>query len=269
MSIRTNIAKLVIAGAILCNSYTVKWLNSYNFSQEKIYKVMVIPGHDNRGSGGCEGRAGKESNIVARVGSKLEEKLKHDENMQVFITRDEKEYNKELVDFIEKNFNKLKRLAYEEPKKHKFDRNNIDYLVILYGIAKYANDNGYDLMINLHVNALDKKTKKKISNKISGFSVWYSPLNKRAFESKLYSYFNRNALLADGFKPSNNKGEKPVNECSKWVLVGNHKIKLKVPSNLIELDYISQKKLADPKVQKGYAEAIYKGTKNYFRHHKY
>jgi N-acetylmuramoyl-L-alanine amidase len=257
MTFRKNLASIALAGGILISSASA--LNSYFVMYNEIKNVMIVPGHDGRkSSGGTRGRAGKESEIVLRIASRLEKKLKAD-NIRVFVTRDSDCYERPLVSTIRRNFNKLKYYIYESPEKQRFNQEVIDYRMILFGIAQHANENDFDLILNIHMDKTDFETKRT-----KGFSVIYSHKNSRAEESREIAGYIRDSMQKE-FKPSNlySKGFDGLVERDDILLLGNRKIPVKAASVLVECGYIDNLDFLKSKTLDKAARCIYEGIENY------
>jgi N-acetylmuramoyl-L-alanine amidase len=253
-----------MAGIVVANTITSRPLNVYKIPEpEKVYKVLIVPGHDSRNSSeGCKGRAGKEADIVAAIGSDLEDILiDNSTNLSITSIRNKKEYDKDFMNYLESNFNKLRGYIYKKPKSHKFKINKLDYPIMLYGIADYANKKEYDLMVNLHMNNLQNRHELYRS----GYAIYYSHLNAHKRDSKELANFISDELKKD-FTRSNNFGERAVNEKSSFILLGNHRIGLKVPSVIVECGYIDEAKFSRDDIQKKAAIAISNGIKDYIQH---
>jgi N-acetylmuramoyl-L-alanine amidase len=258
MSFKKNLATLALAGGILLSSaYNV---NPFFVMYNEIKNVMIVPGHDGRkSSGGARGRAGKESEIVLRIASRLEKKLKAD-NIRVFVTRDSDCYERPLVSTIRRNFNNLKYYVYENPENKKFNNEVIEYNMILFGSAKHANENNFDLIMNLHMDKADV-------GGAEGFTVIYSEKNKRADESREISNYIRDSMIEGGFRPSSvyGKGFDGIVERDDILLLGNHRIPVNAASVLVECDYIDNLDFLKSKTLDKAAECIYNGLMRYNR----
>ena len=221
------------------------------------YKVMVVPGHDNRAiSERVVGKAGNEAKIALSIASKLEEKLKKG-GIEVFVTRDDKGYKKEILDCMKNSSDEFDFFV----SNSNGDSANAAYKKMLFAMAKHANESGFDLIVNLHLNDVSKK-----SQEFSGFSVYYSTITFQS-ESKYLALSMKNELKKY-FKPSNNLGEKPVNKSKKFIMLGTSLYPLNVPSNIVEFGYIDEEKWAYKSTHEKGADAAYKAIKNYIRHHR-
>ena len=254
---RKNLTAMLLAGGILLSSASS--LNSYFIMYNQIKNIMLVPGHDGRdSSGGTRGRAGKESEIVLRISSRLERKLKGD-NFRVFVTRDSDCYKQPLVNTIRRSFNKLKYYIYDKPEAHHFSNSVIDYPMILFGIAHHANENKFDLILNVHMDKANAN-----NGKIRGFSVIYSNKNQRAAESREIAYYIKNSMEKE-FKVSNIYGKwfDGVVERDDIILLGNHKIPVMPASVLSVCGYIDDLDFRKSKTLDKAAECIYEGLMNY------
>lgn len=222
-------------------------------------KVCIVPGHDSRrGSGGCVGKAGSESEIALKISSTLEKKLR-DDGLFVFRTRTGKGYADPLMKTVKRNFNELKYKTYGNPKKYTYAKNKFDYPLILLGIAKHVSDGKFDLMVNIHMNKASHNREKT-----RGFCIYYSENNLRADDSAALAYYLHESLKEGGFKVSNNSEElEGVKARGDLILIGNHRAILEVPSVLVECGYIDEIKFSKPGTRIKMAECIRNGIKDY------
>jgi N-acetylmuramoyl-L-alanine amidase len=183
------------------------------------------------------------------------------EYLSTFTTRDKQGYNPKILQHAGNNIGKLNCFVSSRPYKMPFfDEANPDYHLMLYSIADYANQEKFDFMLNIHLNDCSRR---KLRKKYSGFCIFYSNNNKRSEESKKLAY-SIYGEFKKHFNQSNNPEEsKTVIERSNLILVGNGKLKLEVPSVLVECGYIYELKFKNPKTLEAVADCISNGTMNY------
>ena len=243
MALGKNLAAMLLAGGLLLSPLN---LNSYFIMYNKIKNVMIVPGHDGRKSSNREtGRAGNEAEIALRISSRLEKKLK-ESGFKVFVTRDSDCYTQPLIDYTKKHF-KLKNTY------------SIPYKIILRGIANYANENNFDLILNIHMD----KTKAD-KKRIKGFSVMCSTDNLKANESGELTSYTRNSMEKE-FKVSNLYGKffDGIIKRENVLLLGKHETPIKPISMLIECGYIDDLNFRKSKTLDKVSECIYEGIMKY------
>jgi N-acetylmuramoyl-L-alanine amidase len=237
-----NLAALLISGIVLASNADAR------------VKIAVVPGHgpDKTYTAGetewCEGKAGNESKIAYSISKRIESDL-NSKDMGVLVTRDRENFDKSILKHIKYNL-----------KNYSFNERHISYSTALIGTADYMNTYNFDMIVNIHMNDTPGVNK----GKMRGFSVYYSTTNARPEESLELAEFIRDELKKD-FKPSNNGGEREINKCSGWILVGNHRITLQVPSVLVECGYIDEEKFQREDIWDKIAEDISAGIRNYLK----
>lgn len=131
-------------------------------------RVLVVPGHDNKYSGAEFGRL-KEADLNKALGERLAYYLAQDKNLAVFATRDWTTgvYRQEFLDYFTREraaihsfrarlraqFVSLVRsgaVTEEVIVSHNFAPEEMS--LQLYGINKWANEQGIDLAVHLHFN---------------------------------------------------------------------------------------------------------------------
>ncbi|MBI4136156.1 MAG: N-acetylmuramoyl-L-alanine amidase [Candidatus Vogelbacteria bacterium] len=131
-------------------------------------RVLIVPGHDNEYSGAEFGRM-TEADLNKAIGERLVYYLTQDKNLSVFATRDftTGAYSPELADYFRREreairsfrarlrarFISLVRsgaVTEEVIVSHNFAPEEMS--IRLYGINKWSNEQGIDLVVHLHFN---------------------------------------------------------------------------------------------------------------------
>lgn len=133
---------------------------------EKV-KVLIMPGHE-PDFGGTELGVLKERNLVVDISQYLAAHLESDARLQVVVARDTAAWLSELEEYFEKEWRDIQRFVKDKKKAMKWlsRKGDIeertfevahntapeDSALRLYGITKWANEEGFDLVIHPHLN---------------------------------------------------------------------------------------------------------------------
>lgn len=133
---------------------------------EKV-KVLIMPGHE-PAYGGSESTILKERNVVVDISQKLATHLRSDPAFDVTIARDKNAWLPALSDYFEEEWAKIERFVKSSKRATRTlmrhgeltDRDfevahnaaATDVALRLYGITKWANEEGYDLVLHPHLN---------------------------------------------------------------------------------------------------------------------
>ncbi len=142
-----------------------KYINA-GIGDEKV-KILIMPGHEPT-FGGTELGALKERNVVVEIAQDLAEHLRTNERFEVTVARDTKEWYaplkkyfkkewKNIQTFIKdkkKEWSKRTRMGDVEQRTFEVAHNTAaaDVALRLYGINKWASEQGYDVVIHPHLN---------------------------------------------------------------------------------------------------------------------
>lgn len=244
-------------------------------------KILVVPGHDNE-VWGTEFRGMKEADLNLEAGKELFSYFKNDPRFEVFISRDENGYtgdftryfsdqSSEISEFKNRLQNFFRTAIWAGLIKPKESNNHAgatnETSLKLYGINKWAGDNGVDIVINLHFNDYAERKKGK-SGVYSGFSVYIPEKqlqNHRASLAIAESVYGQlKKYLAPSDLPLEKKG---IIEDQELIATGSN-ASLDSAGLLVEYGYIYQKEFTDPSVGpalvKELALETYAGVKKYF-----
>ncbi|MEK9161051.1 MAG: peptidoglycan-binding protein [Patescibacteria group bacterium] len=133
---------------------------------EKV-RILVMPGHEPN-YGGAEYRSLKERDIAVEIANKIATQLRTNPHYEVIVARDTLAWNPELQEYFDHNWKEIQRFVKGKKKEmekmvRKGDVEERDFEVShntaatdvalrLYGINKWANEDGIDLAIHVHLN---------------------------------------------------------------------------------------------------------------------
>ncbi|MEK7390797.1 MAG: N-acetylmuramoyl-L-alanine amidase [Patescibacteria group bacterium] len=156
---------------------------------EKV-KVLTVPGHDAQFSG-TEFNGLKEVELNMELGEKLYQLLKSEPSLDVYLSQTKGGYDPRLLTYFGENRDSI----LEFIEKHKGVMENFvrageiqrvvnvkhnpapsEMVLRLFGINKWANENGMDVVIHIHFNDYPGRRKDR-EEKYSGFSI-YVPENQ-------------------------------------------------------------------------------------------
>lgn len=133
---------------------------------EKV-KVLVIPGHEPAYGGAVLGTL-TERDLMVDMANKIANQLRANPNLEVTVARDTLLWNNDLATYFREEWKGIER--YVAAQKRAFNKavkkgevevrdfepaHNTaatDVALRLYGISKWANENGYDIALHLHLN---------------------------------------------------------------------------------------------------------------------
>ncbi len=223
-----------------------------NIGGEKV-KILLVPGHDLK-SGGAEIDGLKEREIVVKVAEALNQLLEDDHRIKVVQIRDSEKWNPDFKKYLSSR-NVKKVVGWIEASKKKFNSKKVnreifDNVVVyhntvntrtrdrLYAINKFANDNNFDLVLNLHFN--DYPNRIVGEEKYRGFAIYIpDQAYKNSANSEAIAKSVFNSLLKVN-TVSNLPGENTgVVYDPELIAVGAYNT-LKAPSLLIEYAYLHE-----------------------------
>lgn len=239
--------------------YTEDVVEKHKDPLQKI-KVLIVPGHDTE-SYGAFANGTTEAELNLRVASELESFLKKEEGIETFLTRNRFGYNPILLKYLGEEKENIQSFyvskkeimnsLIEEGKveskvlvHHNFARPEV--VELLYGVNKFANDNGFDITIHIHFNDYAGRTGS--SGEYSGFSI-YIPEKQYSNNAASYEFAQKVARhLSVAFAPSNLPKETMITEDQELIAVGANNTVDSVVS-LIEYGYIYESQFTDYRVQ--------------------
>lgn len=247
-------------------------------------KVLIVPGHDNRDSG-TEFLGIREADLNLFLAKQLDEFLARDPQIEVVTARDFetgeydptfKKYFEEQSDLIAAFIAKANEFMRSALKSGEIEKqtdgvghNSASKRVVkkLYGINKWANENGIDLVLHIHFND-DGERRHNRPGEYEGFSVYIPEAqfsSSRASRSVAAAVFFK---LAKNFGVSTLRGEdRGVVEDQKLIAVGARG-SLDAASLLIEYGYIYEPQFARQEIRdsvlRELAYQTYLGIEDYF-----
>jgi N-acetylmuramoyl-L-alanine amidase len=256
------------------------------FSQElnnKKPRVLLDPGH-NTGYVGCERRGvGIEYVLNTRIAEKTKQLLDEANDLEVIMSRDENNYLPGIMDYREKNKADFTK-EVEEFRQKKHIRSTspntlpLDEAVTQLAIAGWAEDNGFDAVVHVHVNDVHPSLRKKTG----GFTVITSNNNGSTRKSRILAGYVYRSLREQGLKPSNLPVESTQFSLGigapfrisgfmidDYLIIGSEMHQPKTPTLIVECGYIYQnhnqkQTIANKEIQELYAGALNDGVRNYF-----
>lgn len=244
-------------------------------------KILIVPGHESS-SVGAQFKNVKEADITAELGKYLAEFFSENERFEIILSRGKNGYSAEFSSYFEKersaiqDFMKTYRLYMKTAVDGGLvNRNQIvehndaspNGAIKLYGINKWANENGVDLVIHIHFNDHSGRAANQ-PGKYSGFAIYvpekqYS--NSKASMAVAQKIFNRlSAYAAPSDMPQESSG---IVEEQELIAVGSNNA-LNPAGVLIEYDYIYEPQFLHPETRqatlKELAFQTYSGIKDFF-----
>ncbi|OGF60693.1 hypothetical protein A3G55_00175 [Candidatus Giovannonibacteria bacterium RIFCSPLOWO2_12_FULL_44_25] len=245
-------------------------------------KILIVPGH-NKESYGAQYRGVTEASLNAELGSQLFEYFRSDPKFTAFITnKNTGEYNdwisdylknqetaintfKEKVKSIFKNAVKIGAIKIETKVYHNPAADNSSKL--LYGINKWANDSGVDIVLHLHFNDYPGR-KYDMPGKYNGFAIYIPDDQLPNHQASLEIAKSIRKELKKIQTESNFPKEKDIIiEDQQLIAIGSNASRDGV-SILVEYGYIYEPEFYDKEIRpyalRDAALTTYQGVKNFF-----
>lgn len=241
---------------------------------EKV-KVLLMPGHEPT-YGGAELAGLRERDIAVDIANKIARELSADSRLEVTVARDQLAWNDALSEYFEEEWKGIERFVKEKKKlfsrairKDEIEVRDFepahntaatDVALRLYGITKWANEEGYDLAIHLHLNDTGAQNHQ-------GFAVYVpdkefgNAAASRPLGESIANELNR--YNASSTLPIENYG---IVEDQSLIALGAYNT-AQFPSVLVEYAYIYEPKIKNPEardaVLSDMAHQTYRGIKRY------
>ena len=246
-------------------------------------KVLIVPGHDDE-SWGTEFLGVKEADMNVKLSLMIYDQLKQDKNFEAFIVRDWDGYKKEFTDYFQNNEDSISKFI--KNSKEIFDtkilngkifelegvnHNNAkdDVAFKLYGINKWANENGMDAVIHIHFNDYPRgRTYQR--GKYKGFAVYVpEPQLKNSELSSPLGFFIFSSLLKNYDVSNYEKESSGVVPDQSLIALGANDTSM-TRSVLIEYGYIYERRFSNfykrEAEMKIMSRRTYEGIKKYFNY---
>jgi N-acetylmuramoyl-L-alanine amidase len=244
--------------------------------QNGVVSVLIVPGHDDIRYG-AEYNGIREADLTRAIGGHLYTYLSADPKFDARIVRDQSGYAQEFAQYFEaeregirefigsarRYFNLLResRLVEQEAPPIQHNRADPETQNVLYGINRWANEHGMDLVIHLHVNDYSRRSWEQ---EYDGFSIYVPADNlpnhavSREIAEHLAAVFSRYWL------PSNLPLEREtILETDQLIAVGSYG-SLRSGSVLLELGYIYESRFHNDATLKEAAFRAYQGLLSFF-----
>lgn len=245
-------------------------------------KVLIVPGHDKENYG-AQYRGVTEASLNAELGSQLFEYFRSDPKFTTFITnKSTGEINEWILDYIKnqdttinafkektksifKNAVKIGAIKKETKIFHNPAADNTSKM--LYGINKWANDNGVDMVLHLHFNDYPGR-KYDMPGKYKGFAIYIPDDQLPNYSASFEIAKSIRKELRKIQTESNFPREKDIIiEDQQLIAIGANASRSGV-SILIEYGYIYEPEFYDKEIRlyalRDAALATYRGVKNFF-----
>ncbi|MDO8560829.1 MAG: N-acetylmuramoyl-L-alanine amidase [bacterium] len=252
--------------------------DKYNGSE---FKILIVPGHDNETLGGARFKNLREADLNLKVAEKLFRFFNANPHFKVFITRDNNGYKPEFAGYFQNNYSDI--LSFRDRLKSAFEnllngglitKNTTvhhnyateENSVKLYGINKWANENGVDLVLHAHFNDYPERIFNR-EGKYTGFAVYVPERQLPNFDDSMEFAQSVFGQLQRYFAISNHPQENTgVVEDQDLIAVGSNSSRTSA-SLLVEYSYIYEPQVNSPVVRPLVAEELayqtYLGVKKY------
>ena len=133
---------------------------------EKV-RILIMPGHE-PDFGGTEFMGYYEREFVVDIAERLATELRSDPRFEVLVARGTQGWNEDFIRYFDRQERKIARFVEDHKedmekleKRGRLDENEgqtphnearSDVALRLYGVNKWANENGVDLVLHLHLN---------------------------------------------------------------------------------------------------------------------
>jgi N-acetylmuramoyl-L-alanine amidase len=239
---------------------------------EKV-KVLIVPGHE-PGFGGTDYQGVYERDVNVAIAQALAAQLKTDPRLSVTVARDGTSWNAALTDYFAKEWDsigefiqshKAQTTTTSDVSSSGFQASHntapTDVATRLYGITKWANENGIDLAIHVHLNDSGDFNQ-------SGFAIYVpdasfgNAVPSQALGVKIANELNRyNATSSLAIENLGVTADKDL------IAVGAYNT-ANFPSVLVEYSYIYEGKIQNPAIlplaERDFANSTYRGIERFF-----
>lgn len=245
------------------------------------FRLLIVPGHEPM-YGGAEFQGYYERELVVDIANKLQKELATDANLEVLVARGTQAWSDDFAPYFDRNERKIEsfvekaKKAYErlerrgriDDSKEQAAHNAApsDVALRLYGINKWSNENGVDLVLHLHLN--DEMSHKENERGAHAGAAIYVP-------DEIYGNAKASAAIAEpifarlnAFTATSTFGleQNGIVEDRELIAIGAYNTS-EVPSLLIEYGYIYEPRItgegARNEVFADYAYATALGVKDF------
>lgn len=245
-------------------------------------RILIVPGHE-PGFGGTEYLDLKERDINVVIANELASQLQKDPHLEVVVARDETAWNPMLAAYFATQWDAIK--SFVSGKKAQSQGMSStgngaapalqashnaapdDVATRLYGITKWANENGVDMAIHVHLNDAGDHADGAAGNQ-SGFAVYVpdasfaNALTSRTLGTRIANELNRyNATSSLAIENLGVTGDQEL------IALGAFNT-ASYASVLVEYAYIYESKITNPSilpiVEKDFANSTFRGVETFF-----
>ena len=253
-------------------------------SQKKV-RILLVPGHE-PDFGGAEFGSLKERNMTVELATDLQSFLGQNPRYQVFVTRDRTAWSPTFADYFKNDWNDI--IAWEAAHKDEVDgltrlgqfqpvapdvfHNSAPTNVALrlYGIDKWADENGMDIVLHIHFNDYPGHPR-GTAGKYSGFTI-YVPQKEygnssttKALADTVFDRLKKYNAVSD--LPGESSG---IVEDQDLIAIGAYN-SVDAASMLVEYGYIYEPQFVNPGLRsqtiKDLAFQTYLGLQDFFDPH--
>ncbi len=239
----------------------------------KKIKILIVPGHD-ADHWGTEYRGALEADLNFELAQKIYASLKRQKGVTVKMPREKSQYISELRKYFVNQQTSISQFRREhlqsmnvlleeqiiKPVEGVYHNNVIEEVANrLYGINKWANENEFDIILNIHFNDTPERKRNRVGP-YKGIAVYVpdKQLNNGPSSIELGGYIYKQ--LAKKFATSNMPKESAgVIEDQKLIALGANNT-LNPLSVLIEYGYIYEPKIIKQKNRGAYEDKAAKQT---------
>ncbi|KND50345.1 MAG: hypothetical protein AB202_01670 [Parcubacteria bacterium C7867-007] len=251
---------------------------------EKVH-ILVVPGHEPM-YGGAVYQGIYERELTVEIADSLAKLLEQNPRYEVTVARTNDSWNGSLERYFDRNMKSIKKFVDTQKKlmkklvrkgdvEQRGDEEQVDHAAAptdvalrLYGINKWANENGVDLVLSLHINDAPDHGENTPSA-YAGFAAYVpdpqygNAAPSRALAESIAARLS--TMNATSTLPGESVG---VVEDQELIAIGAYGT-LHVPSVLLEYGYITEPKFLHTEVRKtvtdDYAYQTYLGVQDFFK----
>ena len=240
-------------------------------------KILIIPGHE-PDFGGTEYQGLLERDINVAIANQLAVQLRKDPHLSVVVARDSLNWNTDLSSYFANAWDSIQSFVTTHKQQSPIDSLTptfqaahssapTDVALRLYGITKWANENGVDIAIHIHLNDAGDHIDGQVGNQ-AGFAVYTpSPVYGNSRTSRVFGSSIANELNHYNATSSLAIENLGVVEDQELIALGAYNT-ASYASVLVEYAYIYENKITNPTilpiVEKEFANSTYRGVEQFF-----